>query len=286
MKKSFFILFLAVWHCSLYSVDKDRLSEVLLSSKSPFNYDLQITIVPGATQNENVLVCFHGSDGDCNIANVLKTYPGICEHLVSFNLPDHGNDTNDPRKTSFGSFNELLPAIYILKKLTLDGGINTISLYGFSAGGGVAVNLIALLRGSRYEEELKIIGVSSDDRIRILSAIQNGNVILDSPLKSMDEIIDFVGPSNYLDYLASRYRCNNFRPIDSLKSFQGLSLNVLLYFSNPDEILSNRDDLIFAKRLQYYNAKGNTYVITANEGGHSGYHASLWKAYGAINKIK
>ncbi len=109
-----------------------------------------------------------------------------------------------------------------------------ICFHGFSAGGGAVVNAIAVLNGTAYDSELRKIGVGAEEKKRLLFAIQRGIVVLDTPLKSVEEIMDFRGSSEEFEILANKYREHGFRPIDSLKMLKGLSLNILLYFDKVD----------------------------------------------------
>ena len=67
-------------------------------------------------------------------------------------------------------------------------------------------------------------------------------------------------------------------PIDSLKFWKGLSLNVLVHFQIPDEVVSNRDDALFVETLKSFN-EGNTDVLIGSDTGHKLPHASLWEYY-------
>lgn len=109
------------------------------------------------------------------------------------------------------------------------------------------------------------------------SIIQKGIVILDCPLKSIEEIIDFRGCNEEFRILKDKYTENNFRPIDSLAYLKGLSLNIILYFQEKDEVLSNRDDQLFIKKLKQSQPKSE--IIIGDEKGHMSSHLSLWKAY-------
>lgn len=251
----------------------------------PFNYDLNVKLISRNTDNSEYMLCLHGSGGNNTIADAVQSYNVVQDHLVSFNFPDYNNDNpeDDPRLSTFGTIEELLPALYMLKKLIIDGGLVSINLYGFSAGGGVIVNVLAVLAGNRFAQELAEIGITKDNKAHILSAIQNGLIILDCPLKSIEEIIALRGGNNkLLDNLlqtyAQRYKENNLRPIDAIKSWNNVKLSILLYFEVPDEILSNRDDSQYAQLIQQYN-KGTTTIITGYDGGHCSKHTALWQAY-------
>jgi len=149
----------------------------------PFNYYLGTKLLLADKETSRYMVCFHGSGDNHTVANDLKWHHDIQENLVSFNFPDYDKDRreDDPKLETFGSIQELLPALYVLKNLIIDGDLKSISLYGFSAGGGVAVNVIAILSGTRFEKELQSIGIDKSTRSSMLSAIQNGMVILDCP---------------------------------------------------------------------------------------------------------
>ena len=245
-----------------------------------FNYDLHLSSLPG--KNQRVMICFHGYGGNYEIAYFLRSLNMIDSTLVSFNLPDHDLTTRkdyNPQKASLGTIQEILPALYIMKHIILDQQIRSVDLYGFSAGGAVLINLLGVLNSSRYEEELLKIGIKSSDKKILLTAVQNGIVILDAPLKSIEEIIAYRGSSQEFEKLAKNYRDNHMRPIDSLKFLQGLSLNILLHFQEKDEILSNRDDALYIARLQAVQSNDKVKVIIADEGGHNAAHRSLWIAY-------
>jgi hypothetical protein len=134
-----------------------------------------------------------------------------------------------------------------------------------------------VLNTSTYDEKLKEIEIGTIEKEKLLTAIQKGILILDTPLKSIEEIIDFRGSTKEFECLAKNYRDNNFRPIDSLRLLEGLSLDVLLHFQEKDEILSNRDDALYIERLQANQSK--IAVIIGNDRGHMSSHLSLWQFY-------
>jgi hypothetical protein len=246
----------------------------------PFDYDLHLFSLPGS--NKRTMICFHGYGDSYQIAETLKNLYQPKATLVSFNFPEHDikeGKKYDPKTASFGTIDELLPPLYVMKRIVLDQGLDSIDLYGFSAGGGAVVNAIAVLNGTAHDVELKRIGIGAEEKNRLLSAIQRGIVILDTPLKSVEEIIDFKGFSEEFEILAKKYREHGFRPIDSLKMLYGLYLNILLYFDKKDEVLSNRDDLLYIQRLQDSHPSERLTVIIGDEGGHMVPHFSLWKAY-------
>jgi hypothetical protein len=253
----------------------------LVAATEPlFDYDLHLFSLPGS--NQRTMICFHGYGANYKIAEFLKDTYQLKTTLVSFNFPEHDleeRDGYDPKTASFGTIDELLPAFYVMKKTILDQNLESIDLYGFSAGGGAVINVLAVLNAAAYDADLKRIGIGATEKKKLLSAIEKGVVVLDAPLKSIEEIIDFRGSSEEFEILAQKYRDHGFKPIDSLKMLKGLSLNVLLYFDKRDEVLSNRDDAIYIERLKSSQPSKEVRAITGDEGGHTAPHYALWKAY-------
>lgn len=260
-------------HCAEFSHLRQTLDTV------QFSYDLKVKLLKGKSEEQNVLLLLHGMGSDNRLGEILQTYGDIPDHLVSFNFPDAGlQAVYDPSRSTFGSLQEILPVLYLLKKLVVEGGLPSISLYGFSAGGGALINTISVLNTDRYDRNLQDIGISQSDKQTILKALQQGTLLLDAPLKSIREILQTRGHSPWLDLVSSRYRQNGFEPIDALQNWSGLSFHVLVYFEVPDEVLSNRDDAFFIDRLKRYNA-GKVQALSGRNGGHATYHKELWKAY-------
>lgn len=245
----------------------------------PFGYDLHLTAIPG--KGSRTMICCHGFGGNYKIINSIQQAEVVDATLIGFNAPEYDLSVFLDRnyKVSIGTIRELLPAFYVLKKYIIDDGLRSVDLYGFSMGGGVVINVLAALNTSVYDAELKTIGIGFCEKQTILNAIKQGIVILDSPLKSVEEIIAFRGALPVFDLVARNYRKNNLRPIDSIALLKGLSLNIIVHFQETDEILSNRDDALYIEQLKKANASGNTWVVIADDGGHNTIHRSLWKIY-------
>jgi len=248
---------------------------IMSAQSSPFDYDLHIAEIPG--QSGKTIICCHGMTGNYQIAEVIHSYDYTQDTLIGFNFPDHDYDGSRPEKTTFGSIDELLPVLYVLKKTIIDEGRKQVSLYGFSAGGGAVVNVIAALYTTTYDPDLAKIGIGLQEKKQILETLQNGTIILDAPLKSIEEIIAFRGTSLEFEILDARYRKNGMNPIDTLKRLSNLSLNIILNFQHLDEVLSNRDDNLFIQRLKAANSLGSTQVVKG-EGSHSFPHDALWQS--------
>lgn len=138
---------------------------------------------------------------------------------------------------------------------------------------------MAILNSNRYENELNQIGIGLEEKKHLIKAIEKGIVILDVPLKSIEEIIDARGNSKEFEFLANNYKKNNLRPIESVEGLNGLKLNILLHFQENDEIIGNEDDALFIERLKKANKNGKNTVVIGNEGSHLSFHRSLWDTY-------
>ena len=263
-----------------FSINATELKKTVDTKSQPFAHDLGIKIIPSVKKEAEVTICCHGYGHSNTIGDVLNSFKVVPDHIVSFNFPDFNCVTKgyDPKKSTFGSINELLPLFYVLKVVVVDAQLQKVNLYGFSAGGGAVVNAVAVLNQTIYDEQLKTIGIDAAAKKQIRDAVQKGLVILDCPLKSIDEIMALRGKDPEFAILSQRYIKNNMRPIDAIEKIKGMDLTILLHFQTPDEILGNRDDKLFADRLIASN-RGKTRVIYGNDGGHNSYHASLWKEY-------
>lgn len=246
--------------------------------KDLFSYDLHISKI--SRGGSKAFICFHGMGGDYQIIDYVQKYAPEDQTLISFNFPDYGIRLGsfDPHKIYLGTVDELLPAIHVLKKTVIEDGFREVSLYGFSAGGGAIINTLMILNSSSYDNRLKEIGLTLKDKKKILTAIQKGKILLDAPLKSLGEMIDFHDPMNEIDIVAARYAKNSMEPIDNILKLKGLKLHFLVNFQLPDEILSNRDDLLYIERLKSINPNGSTASVIEGQG-HGLPHPHLWDLY-------
>lgn len=282
----FFCLFVCL--PKLQAVEIQTLVNVLHQGLSPFAHPLDLKIYAGKSPKEEAILCCHGYGGDSSIAGIIASYRTTPAHLIGFNFPDYNITSRkmNPSQMAYGTISELLPAIYLLKKIVVDAQAKKVSLYGFSSGGAAVVNLVSLLNTAQNNQQLMAIGVSKDDTRKILAALQKGIILLDAPLKSIDEY-NAAHPASLKDPLhaaqAKRYRENGMNPIDSLAKWEGLNLSVVVFFQTPDEAISNRDDVLFAERLRKINPHGRNLVLSGSEGGHLGFHYSLWKGYSQLN---
>jgi hypothetical protein len=258
--------------------------EILLTfpERHSFTYDFGIKIIPSATPTSETTICCHGYGHNNTIVDVVNSYQAFSGHLIGFNFPDYNiTFRDDHNKCSYGTLDEILPLLYIIRHCVCELKFPRVNLYGFSAGGGAIINALAILHQGSYIEHLQRIGISANDIKEMISALERGYVILDCLLKSMQEILAFREKTDRLEILRNQYTKNSMNPIDNLRLLSGLCMNVILHFQNPDEILSNRDHMIFIERLQKAN-KGTTKVLIGSDGGHNTYHETLWHYYKKI----
>ena len=83
---------------------------------------------------------------------------------------------------------------------------------GTLAGGGTIINLIATLNTSSYDGELQKLGAPWAKKA-LPQAIEKRLIILDTPLKFVEEIIAFRGFSIELELLAKQYEKHTFRAL-------------------------------------------------------------------------
>tara|TARA_R110000868_G_scaffold163812_4_gene396198 strand:+ start:1018 stop:1866 length:849 start_codon:yes stop_codon:yes gene_type:complete len=257
--------------------------DIAQKAKELFTYSLAAEVLLDDCEilNNAVTITLHGSGDNKEQGRNLKTNKYLQGPVMIFNFPDHDIpdwNTYDFETSTFGSIEELLSAFFLLKQC-LDFGIEKISLYGFSAGGGALINILAVLNSDKHANDLKRIGITQYDRLMIINALSNGLIILDCPLRSVDEIIDFHGETPDMVILSKKYRENEMIPINRLDGLRGLSLNILVHFKNEDEVFSDRDVNVYVERLKKYNKNGKTIVICGSSGKHNDPSIPLWKQY-------
>lgn len=275
-------MFLSILNSTMEAITKKNLLPHLKKPHS-FSHDLGVILHPKAV-DAGVMICVHGYGSSNRVADVIHSFKNVPDHIIGLNLPDHniipGN--YDVNKSSFGSIKEILPVLHVVKRCVVDAGMKSINLYGFSAGGALLINLLSVLNKNTYDKQLAAIGINTANKKMIKNAIERGHIILECPMKSIDEIMDYRGRSKEFTILANRYKENKMRPIDVLMN-EIFNVNIILHFAQPDDILGNRDDQLFIDRLRSAN-KGKTEVVMGTERGHNTYHQSLWNRYKNFRK--
>ncbi len=261
---------------------QNNLLQANIEGTKLFGYNPDFELLPTQSpQGDLITITAHGYGANKKIGNFVAKNAPLTGHVLTLNLPDHDYRPSDEHNLRHGSIDEILPLAFAVKTV-IAAGAHRINVYGFSAGGGAVVNLLAMLNGHRFDGELNDIGITEADKEAMLRAIEQGVVLLDAPLKSVEEIMHGRGALPELKLFAQKYKENNLRPIDSLDELQGLKLKVVLYFENPDEIIYNHDDAEFITRLEKANSLGITRIAVGTNGGHKGWHKELWDNYKMI----
>lgn len=275
--------FIAVLALSIVNFSLES-TVIKVPKKHPFSYDLGVKLVCSKAPSNSVTICCHGYGHNNQIVDTVSSFGTISGNLVGFNFPDYNiTGDRDHRDSKFGSIDEILPLLFLIKYYACDLKLPAVNLYGFSAGAGAIVNALAVLNKQSYLLRLSEIGITQKQITCMINALEKGHIILDCPLKSVDEIIAFRGTSPELEAMRANYARNNMNPVEVLPQLAGLNLNIILNFQASDDVLSNRDNSIFIERLRKANS-GITEVIIGSDGGHNSYHTSLWDAYKNLKK--
>lgn len=153
-------------------------AEINFPLQTFFDYDLHISSWPGT--NNRVMICFHGYGDSYKIASSLKHLKFIEATLVSFNFPEYDIKEGrkyDYSKATFGTIDELLPPLHVLKQIVVDQGCASVDLYGFSAGGGALINVVGVLNSSTYDAKLNGIGIGTKEKEQLNDIRKNTNAI-------------------------------------------------------------------------------------------------------------
>src|SRR5438552_3135997 len=94
----------------------------------PFSHDLHISHVLGSPSQ--AMICCHGLGGNYQIVEYVKRYVKTDVTLVGFNFPDHDIRLGllDPKSTHFGTAEEILPLLYVLKQIVVIENFSEVSL--------------------------------------------------------------------------------------------------------------------------------------------------------------
>lgn len=157
MKNKIFFLLYSIFFMNI--VANQNLS--LLKQENPFSYNLGVKIISSKNNNTDVTICCHGYGHNNQIVDVVNSFNVIPGNLISFNFPDYNiTPAIDHKKASYGTINEILPLLYLLKRCVIDLKLSKINLYGFSAGGAAIINTLAALNQTTHDSQLEKISIS------------------------------------------------------------------------------------------------------------------------------
>lgn len=282
---TFFIIAVIAICCS-NKMDGESLmidvSQLNMHAQKMLGYDPAIEFINAIENMSEITITCHGYGANKEIGYMVASHSYT--PILTFNFPDHDIDDNfDIYASSFGTIREYLPLIFMLKACA-DNGMSKVNLYGYSAGGGAIINALAILNNPKYKETLASIGIDDPDKVALFQALSNGLIILDTPLKSVTEILSIRPNDESIQVLAVRFSANGFEAIDVVDQLAGLRLNIIVYFEIPDEILSNRDDELYFQKLKAVNKSGTTQLVLGYQDGHFGPHEPLWEAVKEYNR--
>ena len=115
---------------------------------------------------------FQSSLLNIGLVTHLALPPLLAKELIPFAASLNQPDEKKPTQTTFGTIDELIPLLQVMRVLVIEGKLETINLYGFSAGGGAVINALAVLNSNRYSRELENISIGSLQREKILVMVK------------------------------------------------------------------------------------------------------------------
>ncbi len=214
-------------------------------------------------------------------AHLLKLYDVLPGDIITFNFPDGIWRAPIPIwYSSLGQLSDVLPALYALNYAYGTFGLTAIDLFGYSRGGAVAVNMLAVLhdKSGTYDKALAELGITAAKRKQLIALIENGSVVLNCPL--IDGNITLKKYSRTIQFLArtfTNYKHDGLQALQSAQLLSDLKLRVLLHFQFNDTRVTNQ------KEAELYNAFAQcnpdaTYLLLGNDGGHVHSQDALSKA--------
>ncbi len=220
-------------------------------------------------------------------SHLLKMYNVVPGDVITFNFPDGIWRWPFPSyRSSFGQLPDVLVALYTLNYVYDTAGIRVIDLFGYSRGGAVAVNMVAVLHDTsgKYNDELARIGISVERAKELLSAIERGSLVLDCPLIDATATLqNYSRPVQFLAYTFTKFEKDGLHALSSAQSLSELKLNVLLHFQHGDKMIGNQNEAALYSAFARLHPEG-TYLLMGNDGGHVHPHDSLAMAIHAFYK--
>ncbi len=201
--------------------------------------------------------------------------------VITFNFPDGVMRGPLPSLySSFGQLSDVLPAIYTLNYAYEVYGLHTIDVFGYSRGGAVAVNMVAVLhdKSTQYDAALAQLGITAGRRKELLAAIERGSIVLDCPLIDGNETLkNYAKPVQFIARTMTNYKSDGLQALQSARSLSGLKLHVLLHFQYNDTRIGNEHEAALYNAFAQHNPE-HTYLLLADEGGHIHSYEALSRA--------
>lgn len=214
-------------------------------------------------------------------SDLLRRYNVLPGDVITFNFPDAGWRLPFPfYYSSFGQLSDVLPALYTLAYAYDYFDVNAIDIFGYSRGGAVAINMIAVLNDTQgtYDHVLAYIGIDTEKRKKLLELIEKGSLVLNCPLADTNATLKMY--SSMVRKFFSRvtqYKVDGLQALQSVQLLQGLSLKVLLHFQYHDRRVFNIKDAELYGAFKQQNPQ-TTFLVLGNDGGHIHTQVTLSKA--------
>lgn len=275
--------------CTYISLEdsNESLQKEIKKQKKLFGHELSIQYLKDthAHPSARPTLFFHGWQDTSRSAKVLKRYCKVLPgDIITFNFPDAMPLIAPFWKSSFGQLTDVLPALYTLNYVIKKRNLSSIDLYGISRGGATIVNMIALLHDDnlfeKHKLDLNAIGITHNDRKKLMSVLKNGSIILDTPLRSMKE----VAAPLWVVSTCTKYDSQGLDPVENAKLISNAKLKMLVHFQHNDSVVFNTNEEKYFKNLAYKNL-ANTYLVMGNDGGHIHTHEALYKVIDTFRKI-
>lgn len=214
-------------------------------------------------------------------SDLLRYYNVLPGDVITFNFPDAGWRLPFPFiYSSFGQISDVLPALYTLAYSYDHFDIHAIDIFGYSRGGAVAINMIAVLNDTEgtYDELLAYIGIDAAKRKKLLEIVQKGSLVLNCPLADTNATMQMYSPLIRKFFSkVTQYKVDGLQALQSVQKLKGLSLNVLLHFQFHDRRVFNIKDGDLYIAFKQHNP-ATTYLVLGNDGGHIHTQTSLANA--------
>lgn len=212
---------------------------------------------------------------------LMKSYDVLPGDVITFNFPDGVWKGPLPIfNTSLGQISDVLPAIYTLNYVLEKTNLEAVDLFGYSRGGAVAVNMIAVLNDTtgQFDTALASIGISKAQRERMLRVVQKGSIVLNCPLIDGNATLNgYNGAVRFLAKNVTKYKENGLQCLQSAKTLANLKLNVLIHFQHNDKRVLNVNEADLYAAFAKHNPD-STFLVLGNDGGHVHSQESLASA--------
>lgn len=205
-------------------------------------------------------------------SDLLRYYNVLPGDVITFNFPDAGWRLPFPFfYSSFGQISDVLPALYALAYAYDHFEVNAIDIFGYSRGGAVAINMIAVLHDTHgtYDEALAYIGIDTNKRKKLLEIIQKGSLVLNCPLADTNATMQMYSPVIRKFFSkVTQYKADGLQAIQSVQKLGGLTLNILVHFQYHDKRVFNIKDGDLYSAFKHHNPE-TTFLVLGNDGGHT-----------------